>query len=139
MAAAVLHPLTLLAVMCGAAAGGLLRHAVTRLAMRRFGDSMPWGTLAVNLSGALLAGLFGGLWYQGDWGQGDWGQAGLASALFLVGLLGSYTTVSALSLQALELAQGGWTGRAVRYLLLTLGLGLPATAVGLALAGWLAG
>lgn len=133
MASAALHPLTLLAVMCGAAAGGLLRHAVTRLAMRRFGDSMPWGTLAVNLSGAVLAGLLGGLWYPGDWGQ-----AGLASALFLIGLLGSYTTVSALSLQTLELAQDGRKGRALRYLLLTLGLGLPATAAGLALAGWLA-
>ena len=132
MAASLLHPLTLLAVLCGAAVGGVLRHAVTRLFMRRFGDRMPWGTLAVNLSGAALAGLFGGLW-----SQGDWGQAGLASALFLIGLLGSYTTVSALSLQTLELAHGRKTRLAASYLLLTLGLGLPATAAGLLLARWL--
>ncbi len=131
MAAALLHPLTLLAVLCGAAVGGVLRHAVSRLFMRRFGNGR-WGTLAVNLSGAALAGLFGGLWWQTDWSQ-----AGLANALFLIGLLGSYTTVSALGLQTLELAHQRKTRLAASYLLLTLGLGLPATAAGLLLGRWL--
>jgi len=134
MATSLLHPLTLLAVLCGAAAGGVLRHFVTRLATRRLGDGLPWGTLIVNLSGAALAGLFGGLWFQGEWGSG-----GLAGALFLIGLLGSYTTVSALSLQTLELTHERKLGLALRYLLLTLGLGLPATAAGLMLARWLGG
>ncbi len=134
MAASLLHPLTLLAVLCGAAAGGVLRHFVTRLAMRRLGDGLPWGTLLVNLSGAALAGLLGGFWYQGLAGA-----VNLAGALFLVGFLGSYTTVSALSLQALELVQERRANLAAGYVLLSLGLGLPLTALGFLLARWLGG
>ncbi len=132
MAASLLQPLTLLAVLCGAAAGGVLRHFVIRLAMHRLGAGLPWGTLLVNLSGAGLAGLLGGFWYQGLGGA-----VGLAGALFLVGLLGSYTTVSALSLQTLELLQERKTRLALAYLLLSLGLGLPLTALGFVLAGFL--
>jgi CrcB protein len=134
MAASLLHPLILLAVVCGAAAGGVLRHFVTRLAMRGLGDGLPWGTLLVNLSGAALAGLMGGFWYQGLGGA-----VGLAGALFLVGLLGSYTTVSALSLQTLELLHERKTRLAVGYVLLSLGLGLPLTGLGFVLAGGLSG
>lgn len=129
-----LHPLMLLAVLCGAAAGGVLRHFVTRLAMRRLGDGLPWGTLLVNLSGAGFAGLLGGLWYQ-DPG----GAVGLPAALFLVGLLGSYTTVSALSLQTLELLHERKARRAMSYLLLSLGFGLPLTVLGFVLAAGLGG
>lgn len=132
MAASLLHPLILLAVLCGAAAGGVLRHFVTRLAIHRFGDGLPWGTLLVNLSGAGLAGLLGGFWYQS---LGD--TVGLAGALFLVGLLGSYTTVSALSLQTLELLHKRKTQLAAGYVLLSLGLGLPLAALGFVLADWL--
>lgn len=134
MAESLLHPLTLAAVLCGAAAGGVLRHFVTRLAMRRLGDGLPWGTLLVNLSGAGLAGLLGGFWYQGLGGA-----VGLTGALFLVGLLGSYTTVSALSLQTLELLQERKTHLAAGYVLLSLGLGLPLTALGFFIAGFLSG
>ncbi|MGY6553248.1 MAG: fluoride efflux transporter FluC [Wenzhouxiangella sp.] len=126
MADSLLHPLTLLAVLCGAAVGGVLRHAVSRLVMRGAHQQLPWGTLVVNVSGAGLVGLMAGVLLGADLAA-----PGLLWQLFVVGLLGSYTTVSALSLQTLELVHERKTGLALRYLLLTLGLGLPATVCGL--------
>lgn len=132
MAESLLQPLTLLAVVCGAAVGGVLRHAISRLVMRRANQQLPWGTLVVNISGAWLVGLTAGV--LSGW---DWPASGLFWQLFVVGLLGSYTTVSALSLQTLELFHDQKRRWALRYLLLTLGLGLPATVFGLWLArGW---
>ncbi|MGL6250647.1 MAG: CrcB family protein, partial [Billgrantia desiderata] len=87
-----------LMVAAGGALGGMARLAVSNLFARRWGTAFPWGTLVVNLSGALLAGALAG-WFgpaRGGEVTGGW--------LFLVvGLLGGYTTVSSLSLQSLTL------------------------------------
>ncbi|MDH5822720.1 CrcB family protein [Luteimonas sp. RD2P54] len=115
-------------VMLGGALGGALRHGVASWIARRAGGPMPWGTLAVNASGAFAAGLLLG-WLPGDPGQ--------ARALWLalgVGLLGSYTTVSALSLQTLMLAQAGRGRQAAGYVLLSLAAGIAAAGCGYALA-----
>ncbi|EWG98364.1 CrcB family protein [Halomonas sp. BC04] len=44
----------------GGAVGGMVRLAVSRLLARWLGTGFPWGTLAVNLSGAFLAGWIAG-------------------------------------------------------------------------------
>lgn len=134
MAESLLHPLALLAVACGAAIGGVLRHAISRLVMRRANQQLPWGTLVVNVSGAGMVGLTAGFLSGSDWPASE-----LFWQLFVVGLLGSYTTVSALSLQTLELFHDQKQRWALRYLLLTLGLGLPATVFGLWLARGISG
>lgn len=111
-------------VMAGGAAGGLLRFLVGQGVARRLGG-LPWGTLAVNLSGAFLLGLLAGFLPAAS--------DGVRLAL-LAGLLGSYTTVSALALEVLALARGGRPGPAVAYLLLTVLAGLAAAWLGLGLA-----
>ena len=97
-------------------------------AARHFGKAFPWGTLAVNASGAFCAG----------WLLGSQGLANPPSPLWLfsvAGLLGGYTTVSSFSLQTLELWQDGQTLRAALNVGATLLLGWAMVALGWMVAG----
>ncbi|MDZ7853781.1 MAG: CrcB family protein [Halomonas sp.] len=126
-----IDPLLLLAVAGGGGLGGMARLAVGDLVSRCLGIGFPWGTLAVNLSGALLMGMLAGtLGLPGP-------EAGPAWSLLAVGLLGGYTTVSSFSLQTLTLWQKGRTAAALGYVALTLGTGFAALLVGVWLAGGL--
>ncbi|MBA2779753.1 fluoride efflux transporter FluC [Billgrantia kenyensis] len=119
----------LLMVAVGGALGGMLRLAVSNLLARLAGAGFPWGTLVVNLSGALLAGIL-----AGSFGVPH-GEAAAAWLFLVIGVLGGYTTVSSLSLQSLALWQSGRHGAALANLSLTLGAGLALAALG----WWLGG
>jgi CrcB protein len=85
-------------VAFGGAIGGPLRFFFSGLVGRRFGETFPWGTLAVNVSGAVAIGV---LWaVQRVLPPYGW-------TFFATGVLGSYTTVSSFSLQTLALARDG--------------------------------
>jgi CrcB protein len=116
--AALILPLAL-----GSALGGVARFWLGALVQRLLGEGFPWGTLTVNLSGAFLAGWVGAALQNGLLG-------GPATAFLLTGFLGSYTTVSALSLQTLELERQGRRGAAFGNLGGTLALGLSGAAAG---------
>ncbi|WP_043513897.1 fluoride efflux transporter FluC [Halomonas sp. BC04] len=114
----------------GGAAGGMARLAASRILARWLGTGFPWGTLAVNLSGALLAG-----WIAGRLGVPQSLDLSPAWLGLIIGVLGGYTTVSSLSLQTLALWQSGRTPAAL------INIGTTCLA-GLALAWlgwWLAG
>lgn len=117
-----------LIVLAGGFVGGLGRHLVGGTVSRRFGEHLPWGTLAVNFSGALLIGLVAGM------ARLPGGTLGgeLARDFLIFGLLGGYTTVSAFSLQTVQLLLGGRTMAAVGYVGLSVGICLMATGAGLA-------
>jgi fluoride exporter len=121
----------LLSVALGSVLGGVARYFISGLVARRVGETFPWGTLFVNVSGSFLIGIFGAL------AQDD--KSILATPdpwLFAVtGFLGCYTTVSSFSLQSLSLAREGQGGRAVGYVGLSLALCLGAVALGFALVG----
>jgi fluoride exporter len=121
----------LISVVLGSILGGLARYFLSGVIARRFGETFPWGTLFINVSGALLIGIFGGL--------AEDNTALLASPdpwLFAVtGFLGCYTTVSSFSLQTLALARDGEGGRAFGYVVISVGLSLAAAAAGFVLAG----
>lgn len=115
-------------VLAGSALGGMARFWLSGIVARRIGETFPWGTLAVNASGALTIGFFAAaasavpvlaahspLWHLG-----------------VVGFLGSYTTVSSFSLQTLLLMMGGDPLRALGNMLLSLGLCLGAAGAGFA-------
>lgn len=115
-----------LLVALGGALGGMGRFAVSHLLARYLGKALPWGTLAVNASGAFLAG----------WLLGSLGIAPSPLWLFTVaGVLGGYTTVSSFSLQTIELWQGGQQLRASVNIGATLLLGLTMVSLGLLLSG----
>jgi fluoride exporter len=118
-------------VAVGGALGGMARFWVAGAVGRRLGEAFPWGTLAVNVSGALAIGVAAGLLL------GPEGPAGPSGAwhLGVIGFLGSYTTVSSFSLQTLALLQEGAPGRAAWNVGASLVLCLAAAALGLALAG----
>jgi CrcB protein len=105
-------------------AGAVARFAVGGAVAARAGSAFPWGTLAVNLSGAFLLGLLVGLDLEGD-------------ALLLAGggLLGSYTTFSTWMLDSHGLGERGERGRMWLNLGVSLAAGLAAAAVGRALGG----
>jgi fluoride exporter len=114
-------------VAVGSAFGGAARFFVSGIVARAFGETFPWGTLAVNVSGTLAIGL---LW--------PFAEAGVLPApgtwqLAAAGFLGSYTTVSSFSLQTLTLLQDGDLARAAANLGGSLALCLGAAGTGLAL------
>jgi CrcB protein len=91
----------------GSALGGMGRHWISGLVALKFGETFPWGTIIVNVSGSFIIGFFATL-------TGPDGRV-LASAtarqFVMVGLCGGYTTFSAFSLQTLDQARGGdWLG-----------------------------
>ncbi|NOJ38102.1 fluoride efflux transporter CrcB [Bradyrhizobium sp. WSM 1791] len=119
----------LLSVVVGSALGGVARYFVSGIVARRVGETFPWGTLSVNVSGAFLIGIFAALARN---------NASLFAApnpwLFAVtGFLGCYTTVSSFSLQTLALARDGEGGRAIGYVAISVALSIGAVAVGFAI------
>jgi CrcB protein len=123
----------LISVVLGSILGGVARYFLSGLIARRVGETFPWGTLFINVSGAFLIGIFGGLAED---------NASLMAApdpwLFAVtGFLGCYTTVSSFSLQTLSLARDGENGRALGYVVISVAFSLAAAAAGFALVDWM--
>jgi fluoride exporter len=125
-----------LAVVVGGAAGGMARFWVSGAVARRFGETFPWGTLVVNVTGAALIGVAAGLFLARDMASVSHPSAW---ALLVVGVLGSYTTVSSFSLQTLALLRAGQPGRAAANVAASVGLCPGFAAAAYVLAPWTAG
>lgn len=105
-------------VMAGGALGAGGRYWIGGLLLRRIGEGLPWGTLAVNLFGSFAIG------FLAEWLEGR-GPAGLYWRAFLIiGLLGGLTTYSALMLEVLLMARTERTLALFGYLTMTLVLGV---------------
>ena len=105
-------------------AGAVARFALDSAVSQRAGSGFPYGTLAVNLSGAFVLGLLAGADVTGD-------------ALLLAGTaaLGSYTTFSTWMLESHRLGEDGELGRMWLNLGGSLLAGLAVAALGKALGG----
>jgi CrcB protein len=89
-------------IALGSAIGGVARYWCSGVAARLFGETFPWGTLIVNVTGSFIIGFFATL-------TGPDGRIFAGSTMrqfVMMGLLGGYTTFSSFSLQTLALAQG---------------------------------
>ncbi len=111
--------------------GACARFWLSGVVARRLGETFPWGTLAVNVSGALVIGLLAARFMNADGVLEPWRELWL---VLVTGILGGYTTVSSFSLQTLALARSGEGRRVALNVLASVGLCLAA-----ALAGNLAG
>jgi CrcB protein len=112
----------LAAVVGGGAVGTGLRLAVDLL-LPHADDGFPVATLLVNVVGAFALGLLvAQLWPI----AAPWLRAGLGA-----GLLGSFTTFSALALSVVTLATTDQWMLALAYLVASVTLGLTAAALGL--------
>jgi len=111
--------------------GGLLGTALrvgADLALPHGETALPVGTLLVNVLGAVLLGfLVGGLWTRP--GTPQWLKVAAGP-----GLLGSFTTFSAVMVSVVSLGAAGAWSLAGAYLAASVVLGLLAAAVGLTLA-----
>lgn len=94
--------MNLLTVLFVALAGGLgaaARFALDGFIKERVPDGIPWGTIAINLSGSFLLGVVAGL---------AAGTLSPAIAHILgAGFLGGYTTFSAASFETVQLLRKG--------------------------------
>lgn len=118
----------LVLVAIGGAIGASLRHVVNLGSLRLAGPGFPWGTMAINIVGALLMGVFVGLLAR---------RGGSSEALRLfvaTGILGGFTTFSAFSLDFAVLWERGATLPAMGYVLASVLGSLAAIFLGL----WLA-
>ena len=120
----------LLCIVIGSVLGGIARYFVSGAVARRLGETFPWGTMTVNVSGAFLIGIVGALATH---------EASLFASpnpwlLTVTGFLGCYTTVSSFSLQTLALARDGESLRAVGNIAFSVLLCLAAVTSGFFLA-----
>ena len=90
-------------VALGGALGSVARYWCSGLIARAVGETFPWGTLIVNVSGSLVIGFIATV-------SGPDGRFLIppeARQFMMVGILGGYTTFSSFSLQTLSLARDG--------------------------------
>ncbi len=121
---------TYLAVGAGGALGAMARYAVSAQALHMMGPNFPWGTLFVNVLGSFLIGVL---------------VEALAlkinitpelRLLLVTGFLGGFTTFSAFSLDAVNMAQRGDLSNAAVYVVASVTLSIGALIVGLVLTRW---
>ena len=99
--------------------GAIGRFLIEGAVAGRAGRSFPWGTLVVNLSGALLLGLLAGATVGAD-----------AFRLVATGLLGTFTTFSTWALESHRLGEDGQLRLGVVNFLVSLALGIAAAWIG---------
>ena len=116
-----------LLITLGAVPGALSRYYLTRLCTQLLGSSFPYGTLIVNLSGALCIGFFSALLQL-------MATPTYLNSLITVGFLGSYTTFSTYQLESSNLLRVGNYSQALLYWIGSPILGLLCVEVGMALA-----
>jgi fluoride exporter len=93
--------------------GALARFLLDGAVSSQVGRSFPFGTLAVNLTGAFAFGVLDGAAVGGD-----------ALRLAGVGFLGAYTTFSTWTLEAHRLGEDGRTRLGLANILVSFALGL---------------
>jgi len=119
----------------GSALGGVARFWCSGLFARQFGETFPWGTLFVNVSGSLLIGVVAAL--ADPNGKLFLGET--ARVALMAGFLGGYTTFSAFSIQTLTLMQDGQWGPAFANIALSILVCLAAVWAGFTLGAYLKG
>jgi CrcB protein len=92
-----------IAVALGGALGTLGRYAVSGVVANAFGETFPWGTLIVNVTGSFIIGFFATLTAP----DGRLFVGGTTRQFVMTGLCGGYTTFSSFSLQTLNLIRDG--------------------------------
>ncbi|MEO5925154.1 MAG: fluoride efflux transporter CrcB [Bryobacteraceae bacterium] len=116
-----------LAVMAGAALGGLARYLIVSTIAARVAGRFPWGTFTVNIVGCFLIGLISTILVERS--------ASTTWSLFLVtGILGGYTTFSAFGWETVQLTRQGEHLLALANILASVAAGYAAVWLGVLIA-----
>ena len=119
--------MTIAIAVIGSGVGALARYGLSGAVQRRTGGARPWGTAAVNATGAVLLGLLTGLHASGQ----------VEAAAFTIagaGFFGGFTTFSTWMVESIRLAEQGAAAGLVAVAANVVGLliaGLAGAAVGL--------
>ena len=103
----------------GGAVGSVIRYAIGLTGRQ---SVFPWATLAINLSGSFILGLFL------TWALGRLPVT--VTTPISVGVLGGFTTFSTFAWEGLFLSRSGRVGLALIYVLLSVVGGITAAWVG---------
>ena len=112
----------------GATIGATCRYYIGILSIQYLGNGIPYGTLISNIIGSFLAGILIVLVLEKLYLSETY------RLMLLVGLAGSLTTMSALSIESVEMLGAGAYSQALINILLNLGLSLLAASLGVMLA-----
>src|SRR5437868_15508403 len=86
-------------IFMGGGLGSLARWGASGLLANRFGETFPWGTLVVNVSGSFVIGIFATI--TGP--DGRWLAPATFRQIFMLGICGGYATFYFLNLNTLSL------------------------------------
>lgn len=112
-------------VALGGAIGASLRHMINLVTLRTMGAHFPWGTLTANVLGSFAMGVFVELLVR------RFDVSPEIRLLVTTGILGSFTTFSAFSLDVAVLWERGATVPAAIYAGTTVILSISALFAGL--------
>ena len=90
-------------IALGGALGTTARYWLSGVVARSVGETFPWGTLVINVTGSFVIGFFGAL--TGPDGRLFVGST--ARQFVMIGMCGGYTTFSSFSMQTLNLMNDG--------------------------------
>ncbi len=97
-------------VAVGSAIGGMSRFWVSQFVGQRVGETFPWGTIVINITGSFVIGIFMALTLA----EGRLNTSrSFVTEFCMFGICGGYTTFSSFSMQTLRLAhsrQWLWAG-----------------------------
>jgi len=92
-----------LAVAAGGALGTMARYFLSGVVANAFGQTFPWGTLIINVTGSFIIGFFATLTSP----DGRFLVSATERQFVMTGICGGYTTFSSFSLQTLNLMNDG--------------------------------
>jgi CrcB protein len=122
---------TITTIAVGATIGASIRYYITELMTHIYGRGFPYGTLSANVLGSFLAGVLVVIILE---------KSALSETyrlMLLVGLTGSLTTMSALSLESIEMISSGNYSQAGLNILLNVLLSLSAVGAGMVITRYL--
>jgi CrcB protein len=101
--------------------GTVLRYGISKIWIFNL-NSFPLGTFVINILGSFLIGIVAAWAIKSNNSQ--------ARLLLATGLCGGFTTFSAFSLETIQLIKSNNFSMAFSYIVLSITIGLLATAVG---------
>ena len=107
-------------VATGGALGAVLRYFLTNISKSIFASSI-YGTISVNILGCFVVGCVAGFFAS---------KSSPMFLFFVIGFLGSFTTMSAFSIQTIELFNSN-TLSGILYVIFTFSFTIIATYIGL--------
>ena len=118
----------ILLIAIGGAFGSVMRYLMSNAVYSLVGRNFPYGTLAVNVLGSFIMGFLFILFLERFATMAD-----SLRALFLIGVLGGFTTFSSFSIETFNLFEGGQMVLGCLNILGSVGICLAATALGVLL------